>query len=239
MSKQNVLVTGATKGIGRAVAEAFALSGFPVMGTYLTSDPPDIPGVDWRVLDQASDHSVEELFDSLNVSDRLPSILVLNAMVLHDVSVVRMGVDDFAVPIDVNLVGVARLLTRSVPVMAKARWGRVIGIGSAVASLGNSAQLNYVAAKVGLVGMLRTVAREVGARGVTANVIEPGLIDTELILERSPGWRKQALDSIPVGRAGAPHEVASVAKWLASDAARHVTGQAIRVDGGLLARVAP
>jgi NAD(P)-dependent dehydrogenase (short-subunit alcohol dehydrogenase family) len=233
-----VLVTGAATGIGRSIAERFAAQGHRVTGTWHTTEPPDDSAVDYRQCDVADEDSVGELFAGLE-GDRTPLIIVSNAAVLRISRLARMSDDDLRGPLETNLIGAHRILRFAHDGLARARWGRVVLVGSAVASLGAAAQTNYTAAKAGLVGLARSAARELGRRNVTVNVIEPGLIDTALVRDRPTGWWDDAVASIPAARAGEPGEVADLVDYLCSDAGAAINGALVRIDGAMLARARP
>jgi 3-oxoacyl-[acyl-carrier protein] reductase len=187
--------------------------------------------------DVTEDDDVEGLRAA--VAERPPTILLHSAGDLRIRGLSRLGVDDVRDQLDVHVLGAHRVVSVVLPGLLAARWGRIVLVGSAVASTGAPAQANYVAAKAALTGYARSAARELGGRGITVNVVEPGLIDTPLVRARPPAWWDDAVAGIPAGRAGRPEEVAAVIGHLCSADGAAVTGSVLRVDGGLLAATAP
>lgn len=230
-----VLVTGAARGIGLACAKAFVDNGDRVAITYRSTQPPadiagDILAVRCDVTDSAQ---VDAAFSEIEEKLGPVEILVSNAGITADMLVLRMGDDDFDSVIETNLAGGFRVAKRAVTRMMRARWGRIIFIGSIVGSLGQAGQANYAASKAGLIGLSRSLAREFASRNVTTNVVAPGAIETEM-LDAVGDERKELLTgAIPLGRLGAAHEIASTVRFLASDDAGYITGAVIPVDGGL------
>ncbi|MGM0571305.1 3-oxoacyl-ACP reductase FabG [Marinobacter sp.] len=236
------LVTGATRGIGKAIAEALGKQGATVVGTAtseggaetITASLRDagIPGFG-MVMDVADAASVEAGLKKMADEVGAPVILVNNAGITRDNLLLRLKEDDWSAVIDTNLSSVYRLSKAVLRGMAKARWGRIINISSVVAGMGNAGQGNYCAAKAGVEGFTRSLAKEMSNRGITANCVAPGFIDTDMTRQLDESQRGAMLENIPAGRFGAPEEVAAVVAFLASDAAGYVTGDTINVNGGM------
>ena len=226
-----VLVTGGNRGIGFAIAQQFIEAGHKVAVTVRSgSGPEGSLSVKADVLDGVSlDAAIAEVEGTLGPIE----VLVANAGITKDTLLLRMSDEDFESVIDTNLNGVFRVLKRATKSMIKQRFGRVILIGSVVGLLGSPGQINYSASKSALVGMARSLSRELGGRGITANVVAPGFIDTDMTAELSKEQQQDYLSRIPVGRFASPAEVAKVVSWLASDDAAYITGAVIPVDGGL------
>lgn len=226
-----VLVTGGNRGIGFAIAQQFIEAGHKVAVTVRSgSGPEGSLSVKADVLDGASlDAAIAEVEGTLGPIE----VLVANAGITKDTLLLRMSDEDFESVVDTNLNGVFRVLKRATKSMIKQRFGRVILIGSVVGLLGSPGQINYSASKSALVGMARSLSRELGGRGITANVVAPGFIDTDMTAELSKEQQQDYLSRIPVGRFASPAEVAKVVSWLASDDAAYITGAVIPVDGGL------
>jgi 3-oxoacyl-[acyl-carrier protein] reductase len=229
---RTVLVTGGSRGIGLACARAFASAGHRVAVTS-ASTPVDEPGllaVPCDVTEAAQvDAAVDRLEDELGPVE----VLVASAGITRDGLLVRMSEDDFSAVLDTNLTATWRVAKRVVPKMMKARWGRIVLVSSVGAYIGAPGQANYAASKAGLIGLARSIAREYGPRGITANVVAPGPIDTDM-LATMPEDRRAALGSqVPVGRIGSVDEVAAAVTFLASEPAGYITGAVVPVDGGL------
>lgn len=226
-----VLVTGGNRGIGYAIAQEFLLRGHKVAVTVRNgSGPEGTLAVKADVLDSASlDAAIAEVESKLGPIE----VLVANAGITKDTLLLRMTDEDFEQVIDTNLNGVFRVVKRATKAMIKNRYGRVILIGSVVGLLGSAGQVNYSASKSALVGMARSISRELGARGITANVVAPGFIDTDMTAALSEDQQKDYLSRIPAGRFASPAEVAKVVAWLASEEASYITGAVVPVDGGL------
>lgn len=226
-----VLITGGNRGIGYAIAQEFIASGHRVAVTVRTGTGPDgALAVKADVLDAASlDAAVAEIEAKLGPIE----VLVANAGITKDTLLLRMTDQDFEDVINTNLNGVFRIMKRATKSMIKQRFGRVLLIGSVVGLLGSPGQINYSASKSALVGMARSLSRELGGRGITANVVAPGFIDTDMTADLSESQQKEYLARIPAGRFASPAEVAKVVAWLASDDAAYITGAVIPVDGGL------
>jgi len=226
------LVTGASRGIGKAIALELAKRGARVFGTATTAEGAEaisasgIAGKALNVTDAAQCEAVlKEIGDV--------AILVNNAGITRDNLALRMKDDDFDVVIETNLKAVFRLSRAVMRGMMKARWGRIINITSVVGASGNPGQANYAAAKAGVVGMTKSLAAELGSRSITVNCVAPGFIDTDMTRALSEEQRKALLDHVPLGRLGAPEDIASAVAYLASPAAGYVTGAVLHVNGGM------
>jgi 3-oxoacyl-[acyl-carrier protein] reductase len=228
---RSVLVTGGNRGIGRAIAEAFLAQGDKVAVTTRNGGAPE-GALDVRcdITDQAA---VDAAFAQIEEAHGPVEILVANAGVTKDTLVLRMSEDDWSSVIDTNLTGSFRVVKRAAKGMLKLRRGRIIFISSVVGLLGSAGQVNYAASKAGLVGMARSLARELGSRSITANVVAPGFVETDMTAVLTEDQQQKIKDQVPLGRYAAPDEIASVVSWLASDGAAYVTGAVIPVDGGL------
>ena len=231
MTDRVVLVTGGSKGIGRAMAETFRDAGYRVAATYRSGEVPD--GVLGVQCDITSQSSVDEAFEQVERELGPVEVLIANAGITKDTLLMRMSDDDWQQVLDTNLTGTFRVVRRASRPMMRARFGRMILISSVVGLMGNPGQVNYASSKAALVGMARSVTRELGARGVTCNVIAPGFIDTDMTKALDPDVIKDYEQRIPVGRLGSVDDVAAAALFLAGDAAGYTTGAVIPVDGGL------
>lgn len=230
-SKPIALVTGANRGIGLAVASTLAADGFHVVIGTRSGDA--IAGFDCVQLDVSSSQSVEDAFTLIESSWGVPEVIVCNAGKTKDALVMRMPDEDFADVVDTNLTGAFRVARRATKGLLKLKRGRLIFIGSVVALLGSAGQVNYAASKAGLVGMARSFARELGSRGITANVIAPGFVETDMTADLDQKRRDEIADSIPLARFSNVQEIANVVSFIASDKAAYITGAVIPVDGGL------
>lgn len=228
---RSVLVTGGNRGIGRAIADSFAKAGDDVAITYRSGEPPQgLLGVRCDVTDP---DQVEAAFAEIEQKHGPVEILVANAGITADTLLLRMSDDDWDRVIATNLTGSFRVARRASKGMLRLRRGRVIFISSVVGLLGSAGQVNYAASKSGLIGMARSMARELGSRGITANVVAPGFVETEMTAELPETKRDEYKAHIPLQRYASVEEVAGVVRFLASDAAAYVTGAVIPVDGGL------
>lgn len=228
---RSVLVTGGNRGIGLAIAQAFAEAGDAVTVTYRSGESPaGLVGVKCDVTDAGS---VNAAFAEVEEQQGPVEVMIANAGVTRDTLLLRMSEDDFTSVLETNLTGAFRVVKRAARGMLRARKGRIVLIGSVVGLLGSPGQVNYAASKAGLVGMARSVAREFGSRGITANVIAPGFVESDLTAVLSEERRAEILADIPLGRYAAPDEIARVVRWIASDEAGYITGAVIPVDGGL------
>lgn len=232
MTARTVLVTGGSKGIGLGCARAFAEAGHRVAVTS-SSTPIDEPGLLTVPCDVTDPDQVEAGVARVEEELGAVEVLVANAGITRDGLLVRMSEDDFADVIATNLTATWRMAKRVLPKMMKARWGRIIVMSSVGAYIGAPGQANYAASKAGLIGLARSIAREYGPRGVTANVVAPGPIDTDM-LATMPDDKRAALGAqVPVGRIGSVAEVAATVTFLASEPAAYITGAVVPVDGGL------
>ncbi|HSV40070.1 MAG TPA: 3-oxoacyl-[acyl-carrier-protein] reductase [Nocardioidaceae bacterium] len=228
---RSVLVTGGNRGIGLAIARAFEAAGDKVAITYRSGEPPEgFLAVKCDVTDQAA---VDAAFDEIEAAQGPVEVLVANAGITKDTLVLRMSDDEWSSVIDTNLTGSFRVAKRASKGMLRLRRGRIIFISSVVGLLGSAGQVNYAASKSGLVGMARSLARELGSRGITANVVAPGFIETAMTDELSDELKAKYKEQIPLGRMATTDEVASSVVFLASDGAAYITGAVIPVDGGL------
>lgn len=228
---RTVLVTGGNRGIGRAIAEEFVAQGHRVAVTVRSGEGP--AGTFSVVADVTNPESLDAAFATIEEKLGAVEILVANAGITRDTLLMRMTDEEFETVIDTNLTGAFRVVKRATKGMIKARFGRVIFIGSVVGLLGSAGQVNYSAAKSALVGMARSITRELGARGITANVVAPGFIDTDMTAALPEEQQAQYKKNIPAGRFAQPSEVAKVVAWLAGDEASYISGAVIPVDGGL------
>lgn len=228
---RTVLVTGGNRGIGFAIAEAFIARGHRVAVTARSgSGPQGSLTVRADVTDaQSLDRAFTEIEDALGPVE----VLVANAGITRDTLLLRMSEEDFTSVIDTNLSGSFRVVKRASKNMLKQRFGRIILVSSVVGLLGSAGQVNYSASKSGLIGLARSLTRELGSRNITANVVAPGFIETEMTAVLPEAQQADYLKSIPAGRFATPAEVAGVIVWLASDDAAYISGAVIPVDGGL------
>lgn len=228
---RSVLVTGGNRGIGRAIAQAFADAGDSVAVTYRSGEPPKgFLGVQCDVTDP---DSVDAAFERVEAEQGPVEVVVANAGITRDTLVLRMSEDDWDSVLSTNLTGSFRVAKRAAKGMLRLRRGRIVFISSVVGLLGSAGQVNYAASKAGLVGMARSLARELGSRGITANVVAPGFVETEMTAELPEKKRAEYLSTIPLQRYASTEEVAAVVRWVAGDEAGYVTGAVIPVDGGL------
>lgn len=231
-AQRNVLVTGGNRGIGLAIARAFAEGGDNVVITNRSGEGPDgLRAVRCEVTDSAS---VDQAFtDAEELLGGPVEVLVANAGITRDTLLMRMSDEDFDTVLDTNLAGAFRCARRAATGMIRRRHGRIIFISSVVGLYGSPGQTNYAASKSGLVGLARSITRELGGRGITANVVAPGFIETDMTAALPEAQQQAYLASIPAGRFGRTEEVADVVRYLASDAAAYISGAVIPVDGGL------
>jgi 3-oxoacyl-[acyl-carrier protein] reductase len=231
-SKPVALVTGGSRGIGVACARRLAAEGYRVAVTYLTSAPPE--GLFGVKCDVTSAADVDRAFTEVSEHFGGPvEVLVSNAGVTRDGLLLRMSEDDFTSVIDANLTASYRVAKRAARDMLRARKGRILLMSSVVALLGSAGQANYAASKAGLVGLARSLARELGSRGITVNVVAPGLVATDMTAELGEKRLDELSAAIPLGRMASPDEIAGVVAFLASPDAAYISGAVIPVDGGL------
>ncbi len=230
-SGRSVLVTGGNRGIGRAIAEAFLAQGDRVAVTSRSGGGPD--GALDLTCDITDAAAIEAAFTEIESAHGPVEVLVANAGITADTLLVRMSDDEWSSVIDTNLTGSFRLAKRAVSKMMRLRRGRIIFISSVVGLLGSGGQVNYAASKAGLVGMARSIAREYGSRGITANVVAPGFVETDMTETLSDDLKATYKAQVPLGRYGSTDEIASAVTWVASDGAAYITGAVIPVDGGL------
>jgi 3-oxoacyl-[acyl-carrier protein] reductase len=228
---RSVLVTGGNRGIGLAIARALAADGDQVAVTHRSGEPPEgLLGVRCDVTDTAS---VDAAFTEVEQQQGPVEVLVANAGVNRDQLLLRMSDDDFGAVLDTNLTGAFRCVRRASKGMIRLRRGRIVLISSVVGLYGSPGQVNYAASKAGLVGIARSVTRELGGRGITANVVAPGFIETDMTASLPEDTKAAYVKAIPAGRFAQAEEVAAAVRFLASDAAAYISGAVLPVDGGL------
>ncbi len=241
MTDKVALVTGASRGIGRAIALQLARDGFVVVGTATSAAGAERIGSalaevgrgQGMVLDVTDAGQVQAVVEEIARHFAPPLVLVNNAGITRDNLLMRMKEEEWAAILDTNLTSVYRLSKACLRGMMKARWGRIVNIGSVVGATGNPGQANYAAAKAGMVGFAKSLAREVGSRGITVNTVAPGFIDTDMTRELPETQRKALLETIPLGRLGQVEEVAHAVSFLCSDRAAYITGETLHVNGGM------
>lgn len=227
------LVTGANRGIGRAIATQLVAEGFTVAGLCRSESATMPDGVHPFVGDVSDSASITAAVKKINDELGPISVLVANAGITRDQLAMRMSEEDFSQVLDVNLTGAFRCVHATLPAMIRHKFGRIIFLSSVVATLGGAGQINYAASKAGLIGMARSLTREVSKRGITANVIAPGFIDTDMTAALPEKLREAYLKQIPAGRFGQTEEIARAVAFLASDHASYISGAVLPVDGGL------
>jgi len=231
MSARSVLITGGNRGIGRAIAEAFIANGDKVAVTTRNGEAPE--GALGVAADVTDSSSVDAAFTQVEEAHGPVEILVANAGITRDTLLMRMSEEDFTDVIDTNLTGAFRVLKRASKGMIRMKKGRVVLISSVVGLYGSPGQINYASSKSGLIGMARSLTRELGGRGITANVVSPGFVRSDMTDALDEGTQSKYLQNIPAGRFAEPDEVAAVVRWLASAEAGYISGAVIPVDGGL------
>jgi len=239
MTKKVALVTGASRGIGRAIAEKLITDGFFVIGTATSDGGADAisayladNGVGMK-LNVADADSIAEVMKAITDEHGTPAVLVNNAGITRDNLLMRMKDDEWDDIINTNLTSVFRMSKAVLRGMMKAKTGRIINIGSVVGSTGNAGQTNYATAKAGLMGFTKSMAKEVGSRGITVNTVSPGFIDTDMTRELSDELKQALLSGIPLARLGDAKEIAHAVAFLASEGASYITGETLHVNGGM------
>ncbi|MBK8814510.1 MAG: 3-oxoacyl-ACP reductase FabG [Methylococcaceae bacterium] len=239
MTKPIAIVSGASRGIGKAIAEKLAEDGFFVIGTATSDNGADAISVylgdngKGLKLNVADKDSVEEVIKAVNDNYGAPTVLVNNAGITRDNLLMRMKDDEWEDIINTNLTSVFRMSKAVLRGMMKAKTGRIINISSVVGATGNAGQANYAAAKAGMVGFSKSMAKEVGSRNITINTVAPGFIDTDMTKELSEDIKNSLLASIPLGRLGDAKEIANAVAFLASEGAGYITGETLHVNGGM------
>ncbi len=239
MTKKVALVTGASRGIGRAIAEKLAEDGFFIIGTATSDGGAEAistyladNGTGMK-LDVANVDSIADVMKQIADVYGVPAVLVNNAGITRDNLLMRMKEDEWDDIINTNLSSVFRMSKAVLRGMMKARSGRIINIASVVGATGNAGQANYAAAKAGMVGFAKSMAKEVGSRGITVNTVSPGFIDTDMTRELADEHKQALLSGIPLGRLGDPKEIANAVAFLASEGASYITGETLHVNGGM------
>ena len=240
MSRKIVLVTGASRGIGRAIAQKFAEEGHFVIGTATSEKGAEAieeylseAGGIGRVLDVCDEEAIDNLFEEIDSVYGSVNVLVNNAGITKDGLLMRMKNEDWSDVIDTNLTSIYRTSRRAIKGMMKARSGRIINITSVVGQMGNAGQANYAASKAGVEGFTRALAREIGSRGVTVKCVAPGFVETDMTEELDERLINSMLDAVPLGRMAQPEEIAAAVTFLASDEASYITGEVLAVNGGM------
>ncbi len=240
LDQQVALVTGASRGIGQTIAMTLAKAGAVVIGTATSETGAEAInqylseyGGQGQVLDVTNDDSVQQLVELLKASTGLPQILVNNAGITEDKLLMRMSMSDWQRVLDTNLSAIYRMSKAFIRGMMKARNGRIINIGSVIGSMGNAGQSNYAAAKAGLIGFSKALAQEVGARGITVNVVAPGYIQTDMTADLPEDQKTALLDKIPLQKLGETDDIAQAVLFLAAESGRYITGETLHVNGGM------
>lgn len=240
LSGRVALVTGATRGIGAAIAASLAGAGATVIGTATSSAGAEAIGEKLAgngrgvVLDVASDESVVAVLKDIQANEGAPTIVVNNAGITRDNLLMRMKAEEWDDVISTNLSGIYRVCKASLRGMMKARGGRIINIASVIGVMGNAGQTNYAAAKAGIIGFSKSLAREVGSRNITVNVVAPGFIDTDMTKVLADAQRDDMLRQVPLARLGDVQDIADSVIFLASDSSGYITGETLHVNGGML-----
>jgi 3-oxoacyl-[acyl-carrier protein] reductase len=237
--KRVALVTGASRGIGKAIAESLLEEGFIVLGTATSEDGARRVKErlkdkgDGYVLNLRDGDSIDRMFREIKESHAAPLVLVNNAGVTRDNIALRMKKEEWDEVIGTNLSGLFKVTKHCLRGMTKARWGRIINLTSVVGAMGNAGQSNYAAAKAGIAGYSKSLAAELGSRGITVNCISPGLISTDMTTALTEDKRSKMLEQIPLGRLGEAHEVAALTRFLTGDTAGYISGETIHINGGM------
>ncbi len=241
LNNQVALVSGASRGIGRAIAMQLAQAGATVIGTATSEagaaaigEALQAHGGRGEVLDVSSADSIDALFSRLKEAGLQVDVLVNNAGITVDKLLLRMGEDDWQRVIDTDLTSVFRMSKAVIRGMMKARGGRIINVGSVIGSMGNAGQANYAAAKAGLIGFTKSLAREVGSRGITVNTVAPGYIQTDMTAQLDEQQTGALMSQVPLGRLGCADDIAAAVLFLASPMASYITGETLHVNGGML-----
>ncbi|MBA4697024.1 MAG: 3-oxoacyl-ACP reductase FabG [Legionella sp.] len=241
-SPKIALITGASRGIGNAIAMALSQAGTYVVGTATTVEGAEaisaqfkeanLPG-EGRMLNVSDKENIETFLTALSDEQKDPAILINNAGITRDDLLLRMSDDDWYAVLETNLNAIFRLTKACLRPMFRARWGRIISIGSVVAGSGNAGQANYTAAKAGVIGFSKSLAQEIASRNITVNVVSPGFIETDMTKNLPAMVSQEMLKRIPMKRFGKPEDIAAVVAFLASESAGYITGETIHVNGGL------
>ena len=233
---KTALVTGASRGIGKAIALELKKQGFSVIGTATSDTGAKLltdQGIEGYVLDLNSIESINNFWETLETNNKIISVLINNAGITRDNIVLRMSDEEWSDIMNVHLYGTFQLCKRSLKMMLKNKWGRIINISSASASIGNRGQSNYAAAKAGVEAFTKSLAKEVGKRDITINSVAPGFISTDMTTQNDGVNAEYLVKEIPLGRFGEPEEVAELVNFLCSESASYITGQTIHINGGL------
>ena len=236
MTKKNIFISGASRGIGKSMAEHFAKSNFNVVGTSRSNFKfdKDLENLFPIKLDVTSRNDVKDCFDELKSKNLLPDILINNAGITADQLFLRMSDDDWDSVINTNLTGTFNLTKIFLKNMIKNKFGRIINISSISGLMGNPGQVNYSSSKAALNGFTKSLAKEVGSRNITVNCVAPGFIDTDMTSYIEENERNEILKQIPLNKFGSPEDISKLVMFLMSDEASYITGQTISIDGGLL-----
>tara|TARA_B100001248_G_scaffold34853_1_gene22412 strand:- start:231 stop:950 length:720 start_codon:yes stop_codon:yes gene_type:complete len=233
---KTALVTGASRGIGKAIAEELKANDYTVLGTATTDSGVDTlnnNGIEGYLLDLNSKVSIDNFWSKLEIDNKTISVLVNNAGITRDNIILRMSDEEWSEIMNVHLNGTFQLSKRALKMMLKNKWGRIINISSASASIGNRGQSNYASAKAGVEAFTKSLAKEVGKRDITINAVAPGFISTDMTENNKGVNQDHLVKEIPLGRFGEPEEVASLICFMCSDGASYITGQTIHINGGL------
>ncbi len=240
LSGQVVLVTGASRGIGQSIAQTLAQAGATVVGTatseggakaisnYLKSS-----GGSGQILNVAEQDSIDALISHMKSTIGLPTVLINNAGITNDKLLMRMSIEDWDQVINTNLSSIYKMSKACIRGMMKAKTGRIINIGSVIGEMGNPGQSNYAAAKAGMVGFTKSLAREVGSRGITVNVVAPGYIQTDMTDELDEAQKDKLMEQVPLKRLGTTQDIANAVLFLASDTGAYITGETLHINGGM------